>query len=862
MLIYKKKYSFFETIKLNIHFKFILIFFLLFFIILSSFILGGQSYKMGYLSTLKNKYHAAPKKLKNEFFSFISKDDKLFIDIDFKNYNKIITTRVRNIENGRIGIYTDEDWANAKIKYKSKDYKVKIRLKGVYDDHWHKGLAWSYKVQTKNNDILFGNNEFSLQTPSTRSNLFEIVFMKMLERENIIFHRNHLVEVIINGENNGLYFVEDHYTKYLIENNNRREGPIIGYNKDSYVESLSRGKDSVFITNTIDDAFYKAGLKMQNKKIYEKNKAFLKLAETGLKKLELFRQGILSTSEVFEVEMLAKTMAISALLGSGQFDWRDIKFYVNPFTLKLEPIVREVHPDFQGFWWLTKDQSAFNKLLFNDEVFYKRYIDSLKYVSDPKYLSKFIIENKKYISNLESKLNLFTDYTFTFDEIINQANVIRESLKPPSLIHSYLDKVDQNNIFISFSNIQPYKIKIDCIYYLDLKINCPTNNIILDGKDINKPPQIKNAVFNWNDFLEKNPELDLNFNLKDFQSNFKIEYGILGDKIKKIDFVSNTSFFDYDNLEDLDLKDSDLEKYNFIKVDHNEKKININGDKLYIYETLVFPSKYLSIINPGTNIVLKNNASLIFKSNVKFTGTEKNKIFITSDINSKSGILILNAKKHSFIKNTIFKYLSTPVYKNINLTGSINFYNSNIEIIDSNFIANFRSDDMINIIRSKFNIKNSIFINSNADAIDIDFSDGIISNTDIEYAGNDAIDFSGSEVDLNNINISRIGDKALSAGENSQISSNNISISESKYGIVSKDLSVISANEIFFSNVNSIALAFQKKNEYGPAEIFLSKFSNSNDNNNFIVDKFSSITLDKKIVIKNYNSELVNLIYE
>ena len=56
-------------------------------------------------------------------------------------------------------------------------------------------------------------------------------------------------------------------------------------------------------------------------------------------------------------------MAIKAIFGAQEFDWRDIKFYYNPITSLLEPIGREVHIN-NNFvnanpWWINQmDQSG------------------------------------------------------------------------------------------------------------------------------------------------------------------------------------------------------------------------------------------------------------------------------------------------------------------------------------------------------------------------------------------------------------------------------------------------------------------------------------------------------------------------
>ena len=82
-------------------------------------------------------------------------------------------------------------------------------------------------------------------------------------------------------------------------------------------------------------------------------------------------------------------MAVKAMFGSSEFDWRDIKFYYNPITALLEPIGREVHIDknFSNInaWWIynennifgSSDDLKFPSLLFSDKKFYELYLTEL-----------------------------------------------------------------------------------------------------------------------------------------------------------------------------------------------------------------------------------------------------------------------------------------------------------------------------------------------------------------------------------------------------------------------------------------------------------------------------------------------------
>ena len=83
-----------------------------------------------------------------------------------------------------------------------------------------------------------------------------------------------------------------------------------------------------------------------------------------------------------------------------------------------------------------------------------------------------------------------------------------------------------------------------------------------------------------------------------------------------------------------------------------------------------------------------------------------------------------------------------------------------------------------------------------SDAIDVDFSKGVIEKSRFRRFGNDAIDVSGSEISLQDISISDAGDKGISAGENSNVKGDKIEIWHSNIAVASKDRSHIKLNDI------------------------------------------------------------------
>ena len=101
-----------------------------------------------------------------------------------------------------------------------------------------------------------------------------------------------------------------------------------------------------------------------------------------------------------------------------------------------------------------------------------------------------------------------------------------------------------------------------------------------------------------------------------------------------------------------------------------------------------------------------------------------------------NALIILNTNKTSKINNAIFKNLSSPIFPSLNITGAVNFYNSDVVILNSKFVNSF-AEDALNIFRSEFLIDKTLFDNAFSDGLDSDFSRGTISNSIFTNLGND-----------------------------------------------------------------------------------------------------------------------------
>ncbi len=793
--------------------------------------------------------------LSNKIFMLSFKGDKLEIDINPKNYKKILESRKKSIEQYR----ASEDlhkWVPAKIRLNNKVYEARIKLKGVHKEHWSHKKKWSFKIKLIDENSIDGIKRFSIQRPVTRNYLYEWVFMKTLENEGLIAHRNKFIETTVNGDSLGIYYFEEMHTDELISFNKRREGPIIGLDKQLWVKEANNLKN--LGVNNLEDSFWRAKIKpiqFKKNKIGTEQEIYLKQA---INLFENFRDGKLKTKEVFDIEQLAKLMAIKAIFGSEEFDWRDIKFYYNPITSLLEPIGREVHTsenfNLNSIWWIDNDylkfikseQNQFLELLFKDKDFYRLFLFELNRMTKENYIKKILDKNlddyeeyKKILETNNPNKKIFSE---TYLEEVRK--YIQNTLSPVQGINAYFIKYEEGQILISVRNIQSLPVKINSIEMKNKKIIKLDKAIFIEGKKHNLPSQNKILKIPCDEKLLCD-ELKL--------KKAKVIYNILGQKNLRSSKLSE--FYSIESLNYKSKQSTDeLSKIPFISVNEKNQEINFKVGKIDIDKKIVIPENYVVNFKPGTEIIFSKDGNILSYSPINIDGSNKNPVIFSSksldeNNNLGHGISVINANKNSKIKNAVFTKLSYPnKMSGYGFSGSINFFNSDVKITNSKFIKNLKGKDYLSIVNSNFEIQNVSFIDTKGDAIDFEFSNGIINNLSIENVSDDGLDFSGSKVDLNEILITSVGDKAVSAGEDSKIKISNLDIEDAYIGVSSKDLSTIEINNLKITKSKIAVLAYQRKLEYGPGTIKINDIILDNNVENYLSQKNSKILIDNKMV--------------
>lgn len=783
-----------------------------------------------------------------------SKPERIMIDIKYKNFLKLSNKRLEAIKMGSLR-ESDDDWIPAKIRYNGDVYNIKMRLKGDLEDHW-KHDTWSFKIEVKDEKILFGMKRFAIQHPRTREYLNEWVLHKLVRYCGLIALRYDFIEVTINGKEQPIYAVEENFDKLLIENNNYREGPIFRFN------------DSYLVHNVQQDVlqrFQGSEISPYGLNRIQKDKTLSDQFNIAANLIELFRQNKLTTSQVFDSKKLALFFAIIDLTGHKHATLLDnIKFYYNPITSLIEPVtydnvVMSLLNDLSSFTiegankqlnlgeGVKVDDEDWFESIFKDPKFFKDYIKALEKISDGKFIEDFFDSiDTEYNDRLNILHRSYPWYNFEGKEILrNNQEFIKRILEPVKSLNVYYNKFSsvENQLTLDLLNIHALPSEILGITIAD--------SILL-------PPLEKDKIIQASSKTEPMKYVTFHFKMpknitwsNDLLSKIKLTYKIFGRENVRLEKINQWRLPSSDFVEnDLIRQKPNYHKFKFLKTREAGKKIIIKNGTWTIDESLIIPEGYKIICSSGTKLDLKKSAVVVSYSPFWFVGEKGNPVEIYSSDSSGQGIVIMNASPESLFKYVVFKNLSNPTHNGWELTGAVTFYNSPVTFSDCRFVES-RCEDALNLVRSDFNMDNCIFSYTRADAIDSDFSKGRITNSSFYETGNDALDVSGSTISLENIYIFKPGDKGVSAGEKSFVKGENIKVEGGELAFASKDLSRLKING---AEINSSKVGFtvyQKKPEYGPGFIEMNEVTMTGVEVPYLIEKKSVVMVDSKVIAPN-----------
>lgn len=380
---------------------------------------------------------------KAEIVNFLKKNEieTLSFSMSPNNYVRLQKERAKMVNNF---IFNNSQWSGKNSYYKTlitavdKEIKAEIRLFGLNPDHFRDVNGHSFRVKY-DGEKGYGKKQVNFLNPRSRDfitdPLINIIYSKLYKGIGIKYKP---YRIILNKSNYGIFYKEDFFDKYLIEENNMRESLIFEVVNDSIQFNYKGENNSLdFDAFEIDQLFTSDYNSFINKIDTTKLKAVMKL-------------GLLINDE-------------------HPFSDINMHWYYNPVNNSFEPTIRE------GF---TKKMDSINlNGIANNNLIIRHFYNNsfrnqiLNELKNEIIDIEEIINNDKEYNDLKRKMIGFSN------EIIKRENLIKENI-------NFIKNYSLDTINFEKKKSETIVINKDTILKNDFIVNPNQNLIIKPGVTI------------------------------------------------------------------------------------------------------------------------------------------------------------------------------------------------------------------------------------------------------------------------------------------------------------------------------------------------------------------------------------------
>ncbi|MEM7654512.1 MAG: CotH kinase family protein [Bacteroidota bacterium] len=721
-------------------------------------------------------------------------------------------------------------YVSADVEWQEQMLAGKVRLKGDRFVHFSHHHRWSFRVQLKDDHRLAGMKHFSLHRAGARNYLHEWMFHQVLAQEGLVALRYEFVRLNLNGKDLGIYALEEHFDKHLIENSRFREGPILKLDESLSAENLNLSWAAPFRTSVWTDSLRRPQL------------------ELAIQQLEAFKQGKLKASEVFDVEKTATFLAICDLLSvpHGAI-WKNLRFYFNPITARLEPVGYDGHfqpeqapepfllagaihqpeipyfhdysPWFRRFFYPTEELDtalfqAYTREL--DRLSKEAYVGSLLGTLQPGLEQHWQQVHLEFPTQADHLFWYGPDvYQFDQHSLRNKAAYIRWHLRPrqPRLL-AYRGEQTKGNLQLGIANLHFLPLELTAVHWQGQRFPLSTPAVFAPSRPTHLPewgPDLQLLSMDWPIGLP---------NADSIWQQLQVSYQVMGiaDSFRIVPVLPWERSLDQDLPPPLQRPNA--QQFPAMLQRSPKGGWLLSPGKWIIHQPIIIGEQETLFAGPGTHLHFSGSGCLISYGALQWKGAEEAPILVTADSTSTGGLAVFQAHAVSQLEEVVFKGLATPAGARWTLTGGVTFYESEVHMQRVSWV-DARGEDALNLIRSPFSLSACEWMGSSGDALDVDFGEGTLSRCRFLQTGNDAVDLSGSQVLLTNCQIDQAGDKGISVGEASQLRIEQVAISHSRLGVAVKDLSRLQAKRLHVQHAQIAITAYQKKPEFGPGSLHL-----------------------------------------
>lgn len=787
--------------------------------------------------------------------------ETIYIDLDEAASQRLQKVYDRSILLNRIA-QEEGDLVPAIIRSGDKTIEAELRIKGDFLDHLNTD-KWSFRIELKS-DKLLGMSRFSIQHPKTRHYLYEWLHMEMARREGLLAPRADFVNVVVNGNSTGIYYLEEHFTKELVESQGRREGPIVRFVEDTfldmeaqYIAKLGYASETVLPARMITSAKVAA---YGEKRLSQSENLSRQLQQA----LELMR-GIQRdrdgkrTHEILDIPSNAVMHALAVLFRTSHgANWKSRRYYHNPITSRLEPIIFDTG---SGLPQHSRDPLTILKHVtpayLKNTQFYNALFQEIGRISDAGYMEECFAEFTPKLEHFE----LLLRQEGLDDPMMNSQAIISELREQQAflnrLVHprmpvgfdcSLLTKDASGETPIGDLEVEAWAttsvpvvvkgFRLENGRYMNARdlavrgVVTPTRNeagsvtLPTDGTHVyfsfsgNDREAVLKDLAELKKAITSEGEAD-----RSLKISVTVEHRLISEKETSETTLPIRKFGEIWREEGgrpktPSLKEA-LKKHSFLDYDQESRQLRLLPGLHRVEGDLIVPENYALHAGPGVQLEFGKTNALITSSPLYFEGSQDAPVTLGPFEGNGiwAGVAVIKPEAKSTWRFVNVRDTNIIRRGGWMMTGGINFYNAPVELINCRF-DNALGEDALNIFGAEFLLDGVVIDTVASDAFDGDFVTGEVVRSHFIASVEDAVDVSGSEITVRDCTFTRIGDKGISAGENSQVVVRDCIVESASIAVASKDFSQVDVDGLDIQTTTNYGFAvYIKKAEFGPSTI-------------------------------------------
>ncbi len=769
---------------------------------------------------------------------------------------------VEKMKGQQLMVKEDHIWFPAVLSEGDKVYEVKARMRGDHPVHWV-GPHKSWRIEFPKDNLFHGMREVNFVIPQRKAYGLPILMNHLAQSEGLLTFRDSFARMSVNGGPSYFYFLVESPNAEFLEANGKPESAIFRYMDLGY-EARALNKSKVQLgAGTVDVVHFKNEISGLTREAFYRS-ALNKLLEA---------ETLHDYETMMNVDKYLVFQALCVLSGTRHalvpenhyfyYDDTVARFEPIPWDISISEINDRVNQSIDSSLHVFYRMTSWERLILSEPK-YRHFRDSVlwKWVSDDgeKVLSAYDSIHENILPGLEEleRKDKFSVTKKTVDArraiLKHNMIVLREALSfsRSSIRATFGDYRASDAVHVlrfsnhSFGPLVIERIQMDGVYASGsdnfLLFTDSNGNKELDENDV---PVGEFVANNKTERLIFTPPHETLVYSKMYENAyivgdevyFFITGGSMAKRPERVHFSLVNAVtgepFERDTIVDALLTTEQDADYALRSVteevfcqNHPEFTKNPAGGLILpegqyeFKETIIVPQDTTLLVEAGSELRFAAETSLFSWSPVHLAGTEAKPIIVGAvDDGGSWGVLALVGPQEgaSLFEYAFFSGYSEDMCSNAYFSGGVSAYGVELNLSHCRF-TNGKGEDALNYKRGSGYIRDCEFAGNPSDAIDLDWSDVIVERSLFRDNEGDCVDTSGTRTVVRHNQFFNSKDKAISAGERSNIVLIDNYIEGCEIGVASKDLSTVRISSCTFVRNRTAIAAYQKKAVWGGAE--------------------------------------------